>query len=431
MTMKIAEIFAINRPNAEIAEIQTVFSTKVPTRARVRTFGEKPIRSRQSRQPGFVFFGVVQPCYLKVSDNGNLPANKRQIYYAVRPLVLEATGKTWKNSETFTQDVLPAFCRDYPHLTSGWDIVADARGHFAEPHVNRRIGIGTLEVRSYLDSFGEPAMGIEIDDTVPTTGPANRYKFALFIEKEGFDSLLDRSRIAERYDLAIFSSKGQTNVATRKLTDELSAEGVTILVLHDFDVAGLSITHWLSNDNDKYTFRNDPKVIDLGLRLADVEAMGLQSEEQIHQQRKDPTEKFWDWDEDIAEEECNFLKGRYSYGYGWRGQRVELNAMTSRQFIEYLEDKLRKAGVTKVIPSDPDFRARAWKRSLVIAKAREVIAQIEQSESAAPPKDLVAKIRSQLKRNPRLSWDGALAGIARDYCSTIHEKEERLGLVGA
>jgi hypothetical protein len=408
-------------------------ATKDFTRAKMQAHGQRETRVSQrtidrwnkqdaDRELKAAAYKVIPQCYMKVSDNGNLPANKRQIYYAVRPLVLEATGKTWKNSETFTQDVLPAYCRDYPDLTRGWDIVADARGHFAEPHVRRRIGIGTLEVRSYLDSFGEPDMGIGINDTVPTTGPANRYKFALFIEKEGFDSLLERSGIAERYDLAIFSSKGQTNVATRKLADELSAEGVTILVLHDFDAAGFSITHWLSNDNDKYTFKNDPKVIDLGLRLADVEAMGLQSEEQVHKQRKDPTEKFWDWDEDITRGECDFLRGGYSYEYGWEGQRVELNAMTSRQFVEYLEDKFRKAGVTKVIPSDSDFLARAWKRSLAIAKAREAIDEIEWGESPAAPKGLEAKIRRQLKRDSKLSWDAALARIAREHLVKEEEK---------
>ena len=74
--------------------------------------------------------------------------------------------------------------------------------------------------------------------------------------------------------------------------------GVTILVAHDLDIAGFTIAHWLWHDNERYQFRNTPKVIDLGLRLADVKRLALQSEEQVHRQQKDPTEKFFDWDDD-------------------------------------------------------------------------------------------------------------------------------------
>lgn len=355
-----------------------------------------------------------------VSDNGKLPANKRQIFYAVRPLVMKATGgRIWKDSTTFTQDVLSDFLNDNPELTRDWDIVADARGHFSEPHIKKRIGIGTLEVRGYTQSWQDKHdldLEIEIEDIVPTSGPHNRYKFALFIEKEGFDSLLERAKIEERYDLAIFSSKGQTNVATRQLVDDLTLAGVTILVAHDFDIAGPSIAHWLWHDNDKYTFKNDPNVIDLGLRLADVKKLGLQSEPQLHKQSKDPTEKFRDWDDDpVSDEEAEFLKGEYSYQEGgWVGQRVELNAMTSQQFIDWLEEKLDAVGVEKVVPDKVTLTA-AWKRATAIAKAREAIREIEKGKPTPPPKDLERKVRALLKREPELSWDSALTQIAEEH----------------
>src|SRR5262249_58668723 len=100
-----------------------------------------------------------------------------------------------------------------------------------------------------------------------TTGPQNRYKFALFIEKEGFDRAL--RPLAERYDVALFSTKGMPSTSCRQLVDRLSAEGVTILVLHDFDRSGINILNALHTSNDRYTFAREPKVIDIGLRLAD------------------------------------------------------------------------------------------------------------------------------------------------------------------
>ena len=296
----------------------------------------------------------------------------------------------------------------------------DARGHLTEPHVKKQIGIGTLEVRRYVGSWEETCnfdFEIDIDDAVPTSGPANRYQFALFIEKEGFDSLLERARISERFDLAIFSSKGQSNVATRRLVDELSGAGVTILILHDLDIAGFTIAHWLSHDNERYRFRNTPKVIDLGLRLADVERLALQSEEQVLRQWKDPTEKFLNWDDDeVTQEEAAFLRGKDSYRGYWTGQRVELNAMTSRQFIDWLEEKLRKAGVKKVVPGAAVLE-EAWQRALWLAEVRTQIAEVSTEPCIPLPKNLEADLRRRLKRFPELSWDAVIAQIAEKQWS--------------
>ena len=40
----------------------------------------------------------------------------------------------------------------------GWDVVYDARGHFNEPHAGHGFGIGTLEVRGYLEDLHEPSI---------------------------------------------------------------------------------------------------------------------------------------------------------------------------------------------------------------------------------------------------------------------------------
>jgi hypothetical protein len=370
-------------------------------------------RSTESQLKAAAYEAIPQ-AYMVASNNGRFPANVRQIYYPVRPLVKAATGgKIWKNSDTFTQGVLQDYLRDNPEETSDWDIVYDARGHFSEPHKRKQIGCGTLEVRSYVNSWANaPDLSIEIDETFPTNGPKNRYKFALFVEKEGFDVLLDRARIAERYDLAIFSSKGMSNTAARQLVEKLSEAGVTILIAHDFDIAGISIAHWLWHSNERYKFLHQPRVIDLGLRLADVKKLGLQHEEQVHRQRKDPTEKFRGWDDDpVSDDEADFLRGEYSYQErGWVGRRVELNAMTSAQFIGWLKDKLRKAKVQKVVPDQETLDA-AWNRAKSIAKAREIIEQ-EETDHVAAPKDLEQKVRAMLKRHRELSWDQAVARIA-------------------
>ena len=48
--------------------------------------------------------------------------------------------------------------------------------------------------------------------------------------------------LAERYDLAIMSTKGMSNTSARRLLDEMCGEReLKVFVLHDFDKSGLSI----------------------------------------------------------------------------------------------------------------------------------------------------------------------------------------------
>jgi hypothetical protein len=379
---------------------------------------------------------VMRRAYLQASDNGRLPANMRQIMYAARPLVQELTGgKCWKESSTFTQNLLPNYMLENPDQTATWDVVADARGHFAEPHSRESIGIGTLDVRGYVDSWTDSDdVGVnveppELDDSFPTSGPANRFKYALFVEKEGFAPVLQRAQIAEKYDVALFSSKGMSVIAARKLVDRLCQQGVTVFVLHDFDRSGLLIAHWLSHDNDRYQFDAEPNVIDLGLRLADVKKMGLQAEHLVYKQKKNPITALFDCG--TTPEERTFLVGQPHYsskyfdkGKYWDGQRVELNAMSSRLFITWLEAKFEEHGVGKLIPDDETLDI-AWQRALMIAKINEAINAVgkefekkrERKKKAKVPKapsDLAERLRELLDIHPELPWDKALVRIAQD-----------------
>lgn len=120
-----------------------------------------------------------------------------------------------------------------------------------------------------------PSVALATAENYPTIGPENRYCNILFIEKEGFDPLLTAVRIAERYDLAIMSTKGMSVTAARLLLDRLAPRIYRVFVLHDFDIAGFSIFGTLGADGRRYTFENKVPMVDLGLRLRDVHAMRL------------------------------------------------------------------------------------------------------------------------------------------------------------
>jgi hypothetical protein len=273
---------------------------------------------------------VMEEVYLYVSDNGSLPAHARQMMYRARKLIQEATGiaEPWKKSSYFTQTLLPDFMAAHAEMTTSWDVVYDARGHLREPHTEKQIDLGTLEVRDYVTSWtsdvDDNPGAINLKTAVDTKGPSNRYRFVLFVEKEGFNPLLQRAQIAEKYDLAIMSTKGMSVTAARKLAEAYAQQGVTILVLHDFDVSGFSIVHTLGHDTRRHKFKVRPKVIDLGLRLRDVTAMRLDSEDVVFPTRlkKNPCVRLERCG--ATEEECNFLV--HSDAAPYEGKRVELNA---------------------------------------------------------------------------------------------------------
>lgn len=371
-------------------------------------------------------YRVMADAYRQASGSLGL-ANARQIMYKARPMIIALTGKDkpWSKSSTFTQGLLVDFQREYPDLTADWDVVYDDRGHFTEPHTDKTIGLGTVAVRQYIASWhSDVERGTFAPHFAPyrceTRGPAHRYAFALFVEKEGFDRAMAKARIADRYDLALMSTKGMSVTAARRLVEQLSEEGVTILVIHDFDKSGLSIVQTLGHDTPRYQFKTPPKVIDLGVRLADVHAMGLQSEAVPYEKNQDPRPNLRQ--NGATEEEVAFLvRQREVFGYQsfrWHGERVELDAMGNDELIAWLEGKLTEYGVQKILP-DQEILESAFREATLMSRTQKVLddAQDELTRGMADlaiPKDLAERIQAHLQHFPAESWDQALRTIVEE-----------------
>ena len=145
---------------------------------------------------------------MAASANGTLPANARQIFYQARPKIMALTDDKELNYNYFSQTLLPDYIEEHG---VDWDVVYDARGGFEEPHTNRRIGCGTIEVGNYLAAIKDP----EIVDaafagaSVDVVGPNGGYAGVLFCEKEGFGPLFKSVDLANRYDLMFISIEGR------------------------------------------------------------------------------------------------------------------------------------------------------------------------------------------------------------------------------
>jgi len=363
-------------------------------------------------------FQAMPEAYLKASGGGRLPAHARQIMYAARGAIQSLTGERL-DDKYFTQSLLPEYLRTHRQETTDWDVVFDARGHFREPHTRRSVPLGTLDVRRYLkgsNDDAEPCLSFGIPTLFPTHGPAHRFGAILYVEKEGFLPVFDKTLLAERYDLAIMSTKGLSVTAARLLVDRLCGEhAIPLLVLHDFDKAGFSILGTMRRDTDRYTFQNSIRIIDLGLRLEDVEVHGLESEEfYLKADRRAVHANLLK--NGASPAEADFIAG---------GRRVELNAFGSSELIAWIESKLEANAIQKVVPEAATLEA-AYRRAVEIDYFRHHSEQLEQAakrqaEQARIPHKLASQVRRASSVTPVEAWDRTVAAIARKH-STAHAK---------
>ena len=107
--------------------------------------------SRMTKEPSMkqkeAAWEVMEAAYHGGERGARLPATARQIYYQARPKIMAMTDDKELHYGYFSQTLLPDYIEEHG---VDWNVVYDARGHFEEPHTNRRIGCGTIEVGNYL-----------------------------------------------------------------------------------------------------------------------------------------------------------------------------------------------------------------------------------------------------------------------------------------
>jgi hypothetical protein len=387
---------------------------------------ERGSRSRLSRMSAFeggrvsligVADHILPGAYDHASGGGKYSVSKRQLYYACREEFKLATGRELKVGY-FSNTLLLQYMNRHPDETASWKITADPRGTLTIPNADHEVQIpcGTLAIEEHLASASEPpddlARELKIPIEYPSLKEGLRYQAVLYIEKEGFEPQLEEAKIGERYDLAIISCKGQSVVAARQFVDQVCGvgDGVPLLVVHDFDKAGFEISQRLTTvsaraeetDRVAYDFQNSINVTDLGLRLADVEKYGLSAE------TCDFTGHFAS-DSICTPEEREFLRS---------GQRVELNAFTSPQFIEWLETKLRENGLGKRLVPDDDLLEAAYRRAAAVAHINHAVedtrAEAERkAEELVIPRTLRRQVQMVIRESDE-PWDKAVYRLVRE-----------------
>jgi hypothetical protein len=332
----------------------------------------------------------MEEAWAKASDDGRLPTYWRQVFYVMRPLCDAHPDADRPLRDTTFKNILEDYLSNY---RTGWDVLRGARGVFKEPHAaenDHGLAMSTLNVRDYLRSRPSSAHAIPpIAMRFPTAGAENRIAAVLICEKEGFDELLNHQQIPAKYDLALMSTKGISAIAARDLAEGL---GIPCFTLHDMDKNGFVMAAGF------------PFATDIGIHLADVHEWNLTPEHQHHRNTQRTIET-------LLRNGASTDEARYIAS----GQRVELNMLTSPDFVAFVERKLQQHGVEKVIPGRETLEV-AWNSAHVNLRVNKFIERVSNGGTRIPPmpSDLEQKIRDSLTDHPAQSWDEALWTLIDD-----------------
>ena len=136
-----------------------------------------------------------------------------------------------------------------------WDVVYDDRGHFMEPHTKRVIGLGTLNVRDYLSRI----MQLKLEEadfdpaSVKTYGPNGSLRRGALRRERRLHAAVRAGQAGEalrhRHHV-VEGNVGHRGAQARRR--HLLRHDIPLLVLHDFDSAGIIIKDTLENDTRRY-----------------------------------------------------------------------------------------------------------------------------------------------------------------------------------
>ena len=344
-------------------------------------------RNREKNTLKEIVFHVLPESISFATGNGRYPVSAHNLYYAVRKMIQKYTSAKLK-PEYFSQTLLTEYQEIYGKIEN---LYYDPRGVLYEPHTGRVVLLGTREVKQY--DFPEWV-----------------YDKILFVEKKGLWPVLQVAQIAERYDMAIIASEGFATEAARNILERADkGRNYSLFALHDADPSGYNIARTLREETRRMRgYHVD--VIDLGLKIEDALEMGLQCETF---NRKNALPKMLE----LNDLELEHFQGRRVSDEAWICKRVELNAMSAPQLVEYIERKLSEAGATaKVLPPEGVVQTEATEKhrdTLISLAEQEIMSRLNVDRMVQRVLDVVGKpdfgglrndLFEKLASNPPENW---------------------------
>jgi hypothetical protein len=325
-----------------------------------------------------------------VSDNRRDRFDWRQTFYQLRPIVMEETGRELKLSNF--NKILADYIAEHGDEPMSFRY---PRGTFRTPHINQSFPLGTIEVEQYAR-------------------PPWVYNKVLFVEKESYFAALEADGWPERNDCALLSSKGQATCALKDLIDLIgdTDEEVQVFALHDADATGTLIFQALQEETRTRPGRNI-KIVNLGLEpweAVELAEQGIVEIENVTYEKRQPVADY------IDEEWAEWLQSH----------RVELNALTTRQFIDFLDGKLADYQGKLIPPANVLAKRLADRTEQGVREAitKEILAEaklgdrIKKEVVRLSPKlkrlavDLADRVEHELQDDPQRHWSNVVDTLA-------------------
>ena len=372
----------------------------------IREVIEKAIRSIKRRQrsnkdvtQNAIIIKALPDSIAKVSENGRYRYSLRQLFYAVRPYVLDALG--FEPTYKYFSGVITAYESDQGHDLP--NIYRDDRGILYHPHTGESISLGTRSVERYQR-------------------PEWLFNKILYCEKEGFFATLIDAQWPERYDCALLTSKGYASRAARDVVDLLgdTDQTLTFYCIHDADGPGTMIYQTLQ-EATRARPKRKVKVVNLGLEPAEALKMKLTLESVKRKDNKAiPVADYVD------------LKWKQ-----WlQSNRAELNAMDGPLFVKWLSQKFAKY-TGKLIPPKSvlvdelydktekliyDFLADVAIRNAQVKEQTQTAIDNLQPQFGAFKKQIFLMVKKQLDTNATLQWKIPIDKVAKKLAGKAQPK---------
>ena len=327
----------------------------------------------------------------EVSGDGEYRFNARQIFYGLRPIVMQELHQELQIGN-FT-GIIDGYEEEHGEIPL---MYREPRGSITHPHRDETFTLGTLMVEEY-------------------ERPVWTFNKLVYIEKEGANEALKDDGWLERHDCAVMSSKGFSTRAARDLIDKLAEhdEPITVFAVTDADAYGSMIYQTLQETTIARGGRKI-EIKHLGLHPWEAIAMGLEVETLKESERRKPVADYVKKKRD--EEHPNEAPSGVSWEEWLQSHRVELNAMTTPAFIAWLDAKMAALKTVKLVPPakvltteldasiEKEVRARITERILREAGLDRQVAEAIRKVKKPSAATLAKGIRQRFKRQPDAEW---------------------------
>lgn len=265
--------------------------------------------------------------------SGGYLVTARQVYYVLHEIINRKYGISLNDSDynILTQQI----CTEMAKKDDKVEVLLlfENRGRFKDP-LGKEVPLGTKDVRKHIRNIHTNSI---CHHATITYDLDDRYMFnkALFVEKNGISIILEQVGLLKKMNLAIMSSQGFGNRASKELINHLLEQDITVYALSDCDIHGYRIFDRLAYGSK--TYEKELKVKRLGLTVGDIKELNkihLAEEKQYKKPVRDTSSLTDEEKEFFFIEPGNFYKLR----------RVELNALTTPELIAFIK---------KHIPEEP------------------------------------------------------------------------------